>query len=225
MKINIIEMQYETQYWGEDMFPEIKYFDSFNGLDLIKKANEIYVEGLGEEERTASEMIKNWCKDEKDLAELVKQLQDDYIDEEDLEHYETIEDFMYEDEGYFLDEIFEGDTRIIEDFFQANDLEFSTVGYSPWSYVLYAKDLEHSYVNDIYEGWNFYSIATLDAQGDVIDSIGFVYLGDDSYTLADAVKDNFGIEDFFLVDNEESKYIAHKKVKKIANVEYFFEAI
>lgn len=224
MKINIIELQYEDGYWDTDMFTDIKYFDSFNGLELVKKANEIYTEGLGEEERTSSEMIKNWYKDEKDLAELVKQLQDDYIDEEDLENFETIEDFMYEDEGYFLDEIFEGDTKIIEDFFRANDLEFTTVGYSPWSYVLYAKDLEHDYVNDVYEGWNFYSIATLDEQGDVIDSLGFVYLGG-QYTLEEVVKDNFGIEDFFLVDNDESKYIAHKKVKKIANVEYSFEVI
>lgn len=224
MKINIIELQYEDGYWDTDMFTDIKYFDSFNGLELVKKANEIYTEGLGEEERTSSEMIKNWYKDEKDLAELVKQLQDDYIDEEDLENFETIEDFMYEDEGYFLDEIFEGDTKIIEDFFRANDLEFTTVGYSPWSFVLYAKDLERDYVNDVYEGWNFYSIATLDEQGDVEDSIGFVYLGG-QYTLDEAVKDNFGIEDFFLVDNEESKYIDHKKVKKIAHVEYSFEVI
>ena len=224
MKINIIELQHEDGYYDADMFSDIKFFDSFNGLELVKKANEIYTEGLGEEERTSSEMVKNWYKDEKDLAELVKQLQDDYIDEEDLENFETIEDFMYEDEGYFLDEIFEGDTRIIEDFFQANDLEFSTVGYSPWSYVLYAKDLEHSYVNDIYEGWNFYSIATFDAQGDVEDSIGFVYLGGE-YTLEEAVEDNFGIEDFFLVDNDASSYIDHKKVKKIAHVEYSFEVI
>ena len=224
MKINIIELQYEDGYWDTDMFTDIKYFDSFNGLELVKKANEIYTEGLGEEERTSSEMIKNWYKDEKDLAELVKQLQDDYIDEEDLENFETIEDFMYEDEGYFLDEIFEGDTRIIEDFFRANDLEFTTVGYSPWSFVLYAKDLEHDYVNDVYEGWNFYSIATLDEQGDVEDSIGFVYLGG-QYTLDEAVKDNFGIEDFFLVDNDESTYIDHKKVKKIAHVEYSLEVI
>lgn len=224
MKINIIEMQYEDGYWDADMFPDIKFFDSFNGLELVKKANEIYTEGLGEGERTSSEMIKNWCKDKKDLAELVKQLQDDYIDEEDLESFETIEDFMYEDEGYFLDEMFNSDREIIEDFFIANDLEFTTVGYSPWSFVLYAKDLEHSYVNDIYEGWNFYSIATLDAGGDVIDSIGFVYLGGE-YTLEEAVKDNFGIEDFFLVDNDASKYIVHKKLKKIANVEYFFEVI
>src|SRR5699024_1901966 len=97
MKINIIEMQYEDGYWDTDMFTDIKFCDSYNGLELVKKANEIYSEGLGEEERTSSEMIKNWYKDEKDLAELVKQLQDGYIDEEDLESFETIEDFMYED--------------------------------------------------------------------------------------------------------------------------------
>ena len=224
MNINIIELQHEDGYWDDIMFPDIKFFSSFNGLELVEKANEIYTEGLGEEERTSSEMIKNWCKDEKDLAELVKQLQDDYIDEEDLENFETIEDFMYADEQYFLDELLGGDTEIIKDFFRANDLEFGTVGYSPWSYVLYAKDLEHSYVNDVHEGWNFYSIATLDAQGEVIDSLGDVYLGG-QYTLEEAVKDNFGIEDFFLVDNDASSYIDHKKVNKIAHVEYSFEVI
>ena len=224
MKINIIEMQYETQYWGEDMFSDIKFFDSFNGIELIEKANEIYTEGLGEEERTTEEMIRNWFNNEKELEEFIQGYREDYIDEEDWEYYEELEDFINEDEQYFLDEIFGGDTTVIEDFFQANDLEFSTVGYSPWSYVLYAKDLEHDYVNDVYEGWNFYSIATLDEQGDVIDSLGFVYLGG-QYTLEEVVKDNFGIEDFFLVDNDESKYIAHKKVKKIANVEYFFEVV
>ena len=224
MKINIIELQQEVGYWSEDMFPDIKFFDSFNGLELVKKANEIYTEGLGEEERTTEEMIRNWFNNEKELEEFIQQYREDYIDEEDWEYYEELEDFINEDEQYFLDEIFDRDTKVIEDFFQSNDLEFTTVGYNPWSYVLYAKDLDHSYVNDIYEGWNFFSIATLDSQGDVEDSLGFVYLGG-KYTLEEAVKDNFGIEDFFLVDNDESEYIEHKKVKKIAHVEYSFEVI
>ena len=224
MKINIIELQHEVGYYDGDMFSDIKFFDSFNGLDLIRKANEIYTEGLGEEERTTEEMIRNWFNNEKELEEFIQQYREDYIDEEDWEYYEELEDFINEDEQYFLDEIFDRDTKVIEDFFQSNDLEFTTVGYSPWSYVLYAKDLEHDYVNDVYEGWNFYSIATLDVQGDVIDSIGFVYLGGE-YTLEEAVKDNFDIDDFFLVDNDESEYIEHKKVKKIAHVEYYFEVI
>ena len=65
MKINIIELQHEDGYYDADMFSDIKFFDSFNGLELVKKANEIYTEGLGEEERTSSEMVKNWYKDEK----------------------------------------------------------------------------------------------------------------------------------------------------------------
>lgn len=223
MKINIIEMKHEDGYYDADMFSDIKFFDSFNGLDLIRKANEIYTEGLGEEERTTEEMIRKWFN-EKELEEYLKQYREDYIDEEDWEYYAELEDFISEDEQYFLDELLDSDIDNIEDFFRANDLEFSTVGYSPWSYVLYAKDLKHDYVNDVYEGWNFYSIATLDAQGDVEDSIGFVYLGGE-YTLEEAVEDNFGIEDFFLVDSDESKYIDHKKVKKIAHVEYSFEVI
>ena len=223
MKINIIELQQEVGYWSEDMFPDIKFFDSFNGLELVKKANEIYTEGLGEEERTTEEMIRNWFN-EKELEEFLQQYREDYVDEEDWKFYVELEDFIDENEEYFLDELLDSDIDNIEDFFRANDLEFGTVGYSPWSYVLYAKDLKHSYVNDVYEGWNFYSIATLDAQGDVVDSIGFVYL-DGDYTLEEAVNDNFGIEDFFLVDNDESEYIEHKKVKKIAHVEYSFEVI
>ena len=224
MKINIIELQHEVGYWDADMFPDIKFFDSFNFVDLIRKANEIYTEGLGEEERTTEEMIRKWFNNEKELEEVLQQYREDYIDEEDWEYYEDLEDFVSEDEQYFLEELLGEDRSILIDFFQANDLEFGTVGYSPWSYVLYAKDLKHSYVNDVYEGWNFFSIATLDAQGDVVDSIGFVYL-DGDYTLEEAVNDNFGIEDFFLVDNEESKYIDHKKVNKISHVEYSFEVI
>ena len=163
MKINIIEMKHEDGYYDADMFADIKFFDSFNCLELVKKANEIYTEGLGEKERTTEEMVRNWFNNEKELEEYLTQYREDYIDEEDWEHYAELEDFISEDEQYFLDELLGGDTKIIEDFFQANDLEFSTVGYSPWSYVLYAKDLEHSYVNDVYEGWNFFSIATLDA--------------------------------------------------------------
>ena len=81
MKINIIELQHEVGYWGEDMFPDIKFFDSFNGLELVKKANEIYTEGLGEEERTTEEMIRNWFNNEKELEEFIQQYREDYIDE------------------------------------------------------------------------------------------------------------------------------------------------
>ena len=87
MKINIVELQHEDGYYDADMFSDIKFFDSFNGLELVKKANEIYTEALGEEERTTEEMIRKWFGNEKELEEFLQQYREDYVDEEDWEFY------------------------------------------------------------------------------------------------------------------------------------------
>lgn len=222
--MNIIELQPELDHYPEDWHEDIHYFNTASITDLIEKANSIY-RALGKEERTALEMLRKWTRLDKSEKELVDELKEWHIDTEEWENYETLEDFMDEDPDYYLHEIFGDDIELIEEFMDVNGLKFGTVGYSPWSYYLAAKDIDESYILDLYEGWNFYSLASLDSEGEVIDSIGFIYLGDDSYTLEDAVKEHFGYENFYLVNNDYTQYFEHKKVEKVAHTTYTFKEV
>ena len=220
--MNIIEMQVDNDTM--DLTYDIKFFGDLDVPRMIELAKGIIKEVTGDEPTTA-EMIKKWTGLDNSLDELVKELRGYYIDEEDWEKFQTIEDFFEADEEFFLEGIFERDTDLLEQFFEVNDITFGTVGYSPWSYFLAYSDVKKSFIRDLYVGWNFYTLLHLDESGEVIDSIGEVYLGEDGYTLEQAVKDHFGLEDFYLVDNEESAYQDHKKVKATAYTTYSFKVI
>jgi len=222
--MNIIEMQVDNDTMPMDFIYDIKFFEDLDVSSMVVLAKRIIQEVTGET-RSSVEMIKKWTSLDNSLGELVKELRDYYIEEDELEEYQTIEDFLEADEEYFLDRIFERDTDLLEQFFEVNAITFGTVGYSPWSYFLAYKDVSLNYITDLYEGWNFYTLLHLDESGEVIDSIGEVYLGEDSYTLEQAVKDHFGLDDFYLVDNEESTYQDHKKVKATAYTTYSFKVI
>ena len=224
INMNIIEMQVDNDTMPMDFIYDIKFFGDLDVPRMIELAKGIIQEVTGDEPTTA-EMIKKWTGLDNSLDELVKELRGYYIDEEDWEKFQTIEDFLEYDEEYFLDKILENDRDLIRQFFEVNDITFDTVGYSPWSYFLAYKDVSLTYITDLYEGWHFYTLLHLDESGEVIDSIGEVYLGEDSYTLAEAVKDHFGLDDFYLVDNEESTYQDHKKVKATAYTTYSFKVI
>ena len=80
-------------------------------------------------------------------------------------------------------------------------LQTFTVGYSPWSRVVTFKDQDQEFYNDLWNGWNFYDVAAVDEQGEVIDAIGWIYARTDQ-ELRDEVKGFFGFDNFKLIDNE-----------------------
>ena len=80
-------------------------------------------------------------------------------------------------------------------------LQTFTVGYSPWSRVVTFKGQDPEFYDDLWNGWNFYDVAAVDEQGEVIDAIGWIYARTDQ-ELRDEVKGFFGFDNFKLIDNE-----------------------
>lgn len=91
--------------------------------------------------------------------------------------------------------------NLTEKFINYLGLQTFTVGYSPWSRVVTFKGQSPEFYNDLWEGWNFYDVAAVDEQGEVIDAISWIYARTDQ-ELRDEVKAYFGIDNFKLIDNE-----------------------
>lgn len=92
---------------------------------------------------------------------------------------------------------------LTEAFLDYLGLEAFTVGYSPWSLVVTYKGCNKEFYDDLYNGWNFYDLVSIDETGEVLDSIGAVYARNEK-ELTEAVSDYFGFEKFKLIDNEEA---------------------
>lgn len=222
--MDIIKIEAETYL---DIVPE-EYGITYLGesLDIVKalEGTKYVFENRGESVPEWSEMVRNWLGSEAKVNGLVKELQEYYIHEEDLGYYETLEDFFFEDPEYFIAEIIDNTEKAFE-FFEANDIQFGTVGYSPWSYFIAPMYYENSsFVQDLWEGWYFYSVSLIDENGEVKDSVCEVYIPD-TEPLKDVVKGYFGLKDFYLVDNEEASYMDVKKVREIEKIERSYKII
>lgn len=91
--------------------------------------------------------------------------------------------------------------NLTEKFIDYLGLQTFTVGYSQWSRVVTFKGQNPDFYNDLWNGWNFYDVAAVDEQGEVIDAIGWIYARTDQ-ELRDEVKGLFRFDSFKLVDNE-----------------------
>ena len=93
-------------------------------------------------------------------------------------------------------------------------LQTFTVGHSPWSRVVTFKGQNPEFYNDLWNGWNFYDVAAVDEQGEVIDAIGWIYARTDQ-ELRDAVKVYFGFDGFKLIANEAAQCFDIEKAETI----------
>lgn len=92
---------------------------------------------------------------------------------------------------------------LTEAFLSYLGLEAFTVGYSPWSLVVTYKGCNREFYEDLYNGWNFYDLIEVDQYGELVDIIGGFYIRNEK-ELQQAVEENFGLEEFKLIDNEEA---------------------
>lgn len=92
---------------------------------------------------------------------------------------------------------------LTEKFLDYLELETYTVGYSPWSRVVTYKGSNQEFYEDLYNGWNFYDLVQVDQHGELIDIIGGFYIRNEK-ELYDAVTENFGLDEFKLINNEEA---------------------
>ena len=103
---------------------------------------------------------------------------------------------------------------LTEKFINYLGLQTFTVGYSPWSRVVTFKGQDPEFYNDLWSGWNFYDVAAVDKEGEVIDAIGWIYARTDQ-ELRDEVKGFFGFDGFKLIDNEASQCFDIEKAETI----------
>lgn len=98
---------------------------------------------------------------------------------------------------------------------EAYNCVFDTVGYSPWSYYLATKNLSSSYIQDIYEGWNFYHLIINEVLEDgtleEYDSV-MVYASDEKQ-MKEWIE--YSIGDDYLIDNDSDIYDGYFKGKRI----------
>ena len=104
--------------------------------------------------------------------------------------------------------------NLTEKFLDFLGLQTFTVGYSPWSRVVTFKEHDQEFYNDLWNGWNFYDVAAVDEQGEVIDAIGWIYARTDQ-ELRDAVKVYFGFDGFKLIANEAAQCFDIEKAETI----------
>ena len=103
---------------------------------------------------------------------------------------------------------------LTEKFINYLGLQTFTVGYSPWSRVVTFKEQSPEFYNDLWNGWNFYDVAAVDEQGEVIDAIGWIYARTDQ-ELRDEVKVYFGFDGFKLINNEAAQCFDIEKAETI----------
>lgn len=114
--------------------------------------------------------------------------------------------------------ISEIDLKIFSNILNEYGYKFGTVGYSPWSYYIASDVYSDEFINDMYNGYNWYDIIQYSDDGEFLDSCSGFYITNEN-ELIQTIKDNFFIdeadESIYLVENEASAYIEHEKIKKV----------
>lgn len=176
---------------------ELLYLErlDFRKLLEMEKGRLDSIDKLGEEEIN------------KILFDYIKDTDLDYIIEFKEEHDISIlnihdkKDIVYEYiyNGYLNEE------EHFEKLAKVFNLQFGTVGYSPWSYYLSLPDFNQEYINDLYEGYNFYDLYMYELNEDneleqVEFSVSYINsLNFDDYD--EAIKECFGIDDYKIIEN------------------------
>lgn len=141
------------------------------------------------------------------------ELLESYLDSQGYENKEELLNSKFIENTSILKHIEETVSRkllieLIHNFCEKYEFNIDTFGYSPWAYGIYSKNLQSSYVNDVYHDYNFYDIQVLETDEDgsleVIDSICEFYLVSDE-DLKNAIVQSFDIkeEDIIIIDDYE----------------------
>lgn len=210
-------MDFDIKYWSGGWYSTV---DINEFLDTIIELNEKILNKIITREDILLEFVKNdWS---------ITEIWEDHLEDYEKEAFDNdIEIFKTEGTAEIADIALETieikDFEIIAELFDCN---FGTVGYSPWAYFLSWKDVDHNFVRDIYEGWNWYSLQLLDMEGNFEDSISGIYAASEKDLLT-AIKDHFGLseKEFYIVDNDNTTYFNLEKVKEIQDINYSYQVV
>lgn len=212
IEIQVSEMMIEPRDYG------IKYlWDRYSMRDLVDAILEVR-----EGELLEDDIVLNYVKEYE--QEILDRLRED-IDEEELEYYETIQDFI---DQYGVVDVLEdiiGDNEDADTLCKANKCSFGTVGYSDWSFYVAREGQSHEFIRDLWEGWNWYDFTIIE-EGEEVDFLSELYVTGEE-ELDRVIYEHFGIDedDYMLVDNSCSEYLDRPKVKKIVHRTYEYKEI
>lgn len=208
----IIKIGREEVYDIDPMIYGIKYLsdkiDIYKTMDAILDTRETLTE---------DDLLLNYAKGrEQEIYNLLI----DNTGQEDKENFNTLQDFIdYDGAKELLNFIIE--TREdIEELCTANKCNFGTVGYSDWAYYVAIEETEYNFINDLWEGWNWYVLQIIE-DNDIVDSVSEVYI-EDTEALDMAVYEIFGLdrEDYLIVDSEVTTYFNKDKIQEIEHCSY-----
>lgn len=186
---------FEYEFLKDNM--ELLYLEKldFKILLEMEKSRLDSIDKLGEE------------KINKILFDYIKDSDLDYIKEFKEEHEITIlntndkNDIVdeYIDNGYLNEE--EHFEKLAEVF----NLQFGTVGYSPWSYYLSLPDFDRGYISDLYNGYNFYDFYIYELNEDnELEQVDYLTIYVNSLDFKDydnTIKECFSIDDYKIIEN------------------------
>ena len=222
--INIIQLEADTSGYEYGEYDNIKFFEELDVKELLNSAEKI-LEAYGEV-FSIEETFEKWMKAKGIEDEVMQTLYEDMQMYND--NYHTVEEFKedftateYIDGSWedYLPELLDLHKELGE-FFSHAELDFDTVGYSPWSYCL-SKGYESSTLRDIYENWYFYKITLIENDKEV-DVFYNIYIPDEK-ELKETVENLFDVKEFYLVDNDEAKYMDVPKVEEIVEHTYTYK--
>lgn len=220
MKNNIFELS-DYVFYENDFEEELVYLEgrSTNGKELINIANELieYWNSWNNEKLTSIDY--NFLKKvEKDLFQDWEELtKDEYATEDDY-LTDLYNGYLDDDLISFIDERLSNDD--ILETIKVTGLITGIVGYSNWAYYISLPDFEEDFIEDYYQGYNFYSITQLTENNEVLDVISNCYLPENE-NLENMINDYFTFDgEINLVDNEQSQYFDFPKVEEVVNITY-----
>ena len=222
--INIIQLEADTSGYEYGEYDNIKFFEEFSAKELINSAEQI-LEAYGEV-FSIEETFEKWMKVKGIEDEVMQTLYEDMQMYND--NYHTVEEFK---EDFTATEYIDGNWedylpelldlhKELGEFFSHAELNFGTVGYSPWSYCL-SKGYDSSVLRDIYESWYFYKITLIENNKEV-DVFYNIYIPDEK-ELIETVENLFDVKEFYLVDNNEATYMDVPKVEEIVEHTYTYQ--
>ena len=226
---NIIRLELEMDLIDSCEYGVI-YLDRFSYKDIINHIIDLN-SNINDNVVTREDVFYNLIRgEESDYLKMLKDYNygDNIYDLEELDKFKTLQDYIDDFSeidllDFFLDI---DDTEFIEKLCTKNNCKFGTVGYSPWSYYIAYKDVEYSFILDLYEGWNWYAISLWSEEGDMIDSLGNVY-APNIEELDIVVSYYFGLEsdNYYLIDNMYTQYFDKPKVEEFITKNYHFKII
>ena len=210
----IFELRNSEYINVEDFTDGVKFYEKLSYDDLM--------EFLTTHNKDDLLSVKHLLRHAED--EFNEYLEDEYewrYDEDECTFDEFKKEFIIEDD--FNYELYE----FLIDYVPDDQMEWilneigvkiGTVGYSPWCYYIALDGVSSDFIDDLYNGYNIYDITQYSTDGNMLDSLSWVYAPKESY-LINTIKDYFILDEaddyIYLVENDASAYIEHEKIKKV----------